>query len=254
MVYNYIWLFFIYAIFGWCMEVVVSLIYRHKFVNRGFLIGPYCPIYGVGVLFITIFLSRYKEDLAVFFIMTMVACAFLEYLTSYLMEKIFHARWWDYSDKKFNLNGRICLDTMLPFGLMGVGVTYLCNPILMKFILSIPYNIRGIIAIVLSFIFIVDLMISLEVMSNLKKIKFAKKDNTEEITKKVKKALEEKNFFTKRLVEAFPNFELLRKKTKETIEKTKDEIKQKQKEIIQLKRKLNKSEKTLKKLNKKRGK
>lgn len=251
MIYNYILLFLFYAIFGWCMEVVVSLVYRHKFINRGFLIGPICPIYGCGVLFITLFLEKYKDDVFVFFIMTMVICTILEYSTSFLMEKIFHARWWDYSDKKFNINGRVCIDTMLPFGIIGVAVMYLFNPLLMKWISLIPDIVVKVLAIILISIFIIDCIVSLKVMSNLKHVKFAKKDNTEEITKQIKKKLSEKNFFTKRLVEAFPNFELLKKKTKEKIENTKKEIKKKQKEIKIMKRKLNKNEKQLKKLNKK---
>ncbi len=252
MVYNYILLFFIYAIIGWVMEVFVSLVYRRRFINRGFLIGPICPIYGVGVLFITLFLSRYKDDLFVFFVMAMFSCTMLEYLTSYIMEKVFHARWWDYSDKKFNLNGRVCLDTMLPFGILGVLVTYVCNPVFMNGIGFLPIILKKIIAISLVVIFTADLAISLIVMSNLKHVKYGKKDNTEEITKKVKKTLQEKNFFTKRLVEAFPNFEFLKRVTKEKIAQTKNEIRKKKKEIVSLKRKLIKSEKTLEKMNKKR--
>ncbi len=251
MIYNYILLFLFYAVIGWCMEVIVSLFYRHKFINRGFMIGPYCPIYGVGVLFITIFLSRYKEDLAVFLIMTMVSCTILEYMTGYVMEKIFHARWWDYSDKKFNLNGRVCLDTMIPFGILGVTVVYVLNPVVMKWILVIPLMPRKIISIVLAIIFISDLVVSAKVISNLKHVKYANKDNTEEITKKVKKTLNEKNLFTKRLVEAFPDFTLLIKKTKDKIVKTKNEIKKKQKEIKFMKRRIIKDEKKLAKLKKK---
>lgn len=251
MIYNYILLFLFYAVLGWCMEVVVSLVYRHKFINRGFMIGPYCPIYGVGVLFITIFLSRYRNDLGVFLIMTMFSCTLLEYVTGYIMEKLFHARWWDYSDKRFNLNGRVCLDTMIPFGLLGVTVVYVLNPIVMKGIMAVPFVVRKIVSIFLALVFICDLIVSSKVMSEMKHVKYKNKDNTEEITKKVKKALNEKNFFTKRLVDAFPDFTLLFTKTKDVFMKTKNEIKQKQKEIKYIKKKLHKEEKKLKKLNKK---
>jgi len=252
MIYNYILLFLFYAVIGWCMEVVVSLVQRHKFINRGFMIGPYCPIYGTGTLFITLFLSKYKSDLVVFLIMTMFSCTLLEYGTGYIMEKVFHARWWDYSDKKFNLNGRVCLDTMIPFGILGIAVVYIFNPFIMKYMLLIPFIIRKILAIMLAIVFLVDLAISTKVISNLNHVKFASKDNTEEITKKVKKALNEKNLFTKRLVDAFPDFTLLIAKTKQKIVETKNEIKQKQKEIKLIRRKLRKEEKKLKKLNKNR--
>lgn len=89
------------------MEVVCKLIQFRRFINRGFLIGPYCPIYGFGSVLIGLLLSRYAGEPLVVFILAMVVCGTLEYVTSYLMEKLFHARWWDYSDKRFNLNGRI---------------------------------------------------------------------------------------------------------------------------------------------------
>ena len=100
----------------------------------------------------------------------------------------------------------------------------------------------------------IDVFFSNKIMENLKDVNFGKRDNTEEITKKVKAALERKNVFTKRIVEAFPNFEVLRRKTREKINKTKDEIKKKQKEIKKIRKKLIKNEKDLKKLNKRGGK
>lgn len=249
---RYILLFFIYATcLGWVLEVITAFIRYHKFVNRGFMIGPYCPIYGVGGILITLFLTRYQDDVFVFFVMTMFVCTVLEYLTSYLMEKLFHARWWDYSYKKFNINGRVCIDVMAGFGLIGVAVVYLVNPIVFRLIDKIPDNITIITAIVLSVIFIIDLIVSAIVISNLKHIKFkSKKDNTEEITKQVKSALLEKDLFTKRLVEAFPNFQVLIKKTKQRIDTTKKEIKKKKKELKKLQKSLNKKQKELLKIGK----
>lgn len=251
MIYNYILLFIIYSMIGWAMEVVVTLIGQHKFVNRGFLIGPYCPVYGFGGIFITLFLSKYKDDFFVFFVMTLFICTILEYFTSWAMEKIFHARWWDYSYKKIHINGRVCLDAMFGFGIVGTVVMYLLNPLLMKWIAMAPHILIKIVSITLATIFITDCIVSLKVMSNLKHINFAKRDNTEEITKKVKETLSHKNLFTKRLVEAFPNFEILKKKTKETIAKTKKEFRKKKREISKLKRSILKKEKELVKMNKK---
>ena len=114
---TYLLLFFIYSIGGWLMEVIGKLIEKRKFVNRGFLIGPYCPIYGHGAILITILLQKYIDDPIALFIMGVVVCSILEYLTSYFMEKIFHARWWDYSDKPFNFHGYICLEFSLIWGL-----------------------------------------------------------------------------------------------------------------------------------------
>ena len=250
---RYILLFFIYSTcLGWVLEVITAFVRYHKFVNRGFMIGPYCPIYGVGGLLITIFLTRYQDDIFVFFVMTMFVCTVLEYITSYAMEKLFHARWWDYSYKKFNLNGRVCVDVMAGFGLIGVIVAYLINPTVFKLIDMIPSKATIILAIVFATIFITDLVVSAVVISNLKHIKFKnKKDNTEEITKQVKNALLEKDLFTKRLVEAFPNFQVLIKKTKQKINDTKKEIKKKQKEIKKMQKSLSKKQKELMKIGKK---
>lgn len=78
------------------------------------MIGPYCPIYGWGALAITILLKRYIDDWIVLLFMSIITCGILEYATSYVMEKLFHARWWDYSRRKYNINGRVCLETLIP--------------------------------------------------------------------------------------------------------------------------------------------
>ena len=129
----YFLLFIIYAVAGWIMEVTCKLIQYKRFINRGFLIGPYCPIYGYGALLITFLLGRYKYDALVLFVMAIVVCGTLEYLTSLVMEKMFKARWWDYSQRKFNLNGRVCLGTIIPFGILGLMVTYVTNPFLLGY-------------------------------------------------------------------------------------------------------------------------
>ena len=124
----YVLLFFTYAIIGWVMEVTVKYIQYKRFINRGFLIGPYLPIYGAGGILITLFLKRYLNDPIALFVFGMIICTILEYITSFVMEKLFHARWWDYSNKKFNINGRVCLGTMIPFGLLGLLIMYVLNP------------------------------------------------------------------------------------------------------------------------------
>ena len=94
---SYILLFFTASSMGWCMEVLCKLIQFKRFINRGFLIGPWCPIYGFGTVMITLLLSKFTEDPFAVFGLAILLCGTLEYLTSYIMEKAFHARWWDYS-------------------------------------------------------------------------------------------------------------------------------------------------------------
>ena len=126
--------FLIYSFIGWLMEVIGKFFEYKRFINRGFLIGPICPIYGYGVLAIIFLIGDNKSDILTVFLKSIFICSILEYFTSYFMEKLFKARWWDYSRRKYNINGRICLETMIPFGLLGTLVVYAIHPIIVKFI------------------------------------------------------------------------------------------------------------------------
>lgn len=232
----YFLLFLIYSFFGWCMEVCVSLVVRRKFINRGFLLGPYCPIYGSGAILITLLLNAFKDKPVLLFFMAILVCGILEYLTSYFMEKIFHLRWWDYSQKKFNINGRVCLDTIIPFGILGMLIIYIINPFLLEKINLIPSNILSIIFYVMIAIYVTDNIISLTTILGIRSTttkvnRENREDNTEEITKKVREILRGKSFTQRRLLNAYPKLQAIKIKVKEKIEQTKEEI-EKQKEIL----------------------
>lgn len=205
-------IFFIYSFLGWLMEVFLSIIQHHRFINRGFLIGPICPIYGVGCLLIIWLLSRYQRDPVVLFLMAVIICSLLEYITSYIMEKIFKNRWWDYSSKKYNINGRICLECAIPFGIGGCFIFYLVNPLL-----SIAYNhisllILEIVTIILLVFLTIDLILSFKIIFNLKNISNSIKcDSTEIITKKVREILNNKTFLYRRLILSFPDMQVKNK-------------------------------------------
>lgn len=249
----YFLLFIAYSFLGWIMEVVGKLIQYKRFINRGFLIGPYCPIYGTGAILITFLLKKYTDDPIALFIMAIVVCGTLEYLTSYLMEKIYHARWWDYSQRKFNINGRVCLNTIIPFGLLGMFIMYVSNPFLIEKIEKLPIMALNILSSVLFVIFIIDNIVSTNVISYVRKTtkEVGKElDNTEEITKKVKEILLRKSALHRRLLKAYPTIQSIQTKIKETqkqikrqvqtqkdeikenVKKHKDEIKQKVGNII----------------------
>ena len=242
--------FIVLSMIGWTMEVTLQLISKHKFANRGFLIGTYCPIYGFGGLLITIFLSNLYEHPIALFSVAILICGILEYITSYLMEKIFKARWWDYSQNKYNINGRVCLETIIPFGLLGLFLIYILNPFLFGILEKIPTNVMNIIVIIVATLFLVDNIISFKVISNVRTAtkKFDRenpKDNTEEITKKVREFLRSKSILNRRLVNAFP-------KLKSTL-KTKSEI-IKQKTVVvkeELANKANEIKNTIKEKNNK---
>ena len=127
--------FFIYSFLGWLMETILCSINERRFVNRGFLNGPICPIYGVGLSLIFIFLIPVRDrienifvEVVVIFLCGTMLATIVEYLVSWLMEKLFHARWWDYSDYKYNINGRVALVISMAWGFLSVGVLYWAQP------------------------------------------------------------------------------------------------------------------------------
>lgn len=208
-------LFWLFSIMGWVIEVFVCSIDEKKIVNRGFLIGPYCPIYGFGGVSMLLF-SPFKDYPAVVFILSLVVCSFIEYITSFLMEKLFHVRWWDYSNDSFNINGRVCLRNAIAFGSLGVICTTYLNPmflnILGTFSTSCIYILASIIFIVTAF----DIIISFNAMKNIKKIinknlnSFKNIDATNDIKKLIKETLKI-SYLQKRLIKTY---HLLEKETK----------------------------------------
>lgn len=206
---KYFSLFIIYSFIGWTMEMVVTAIETKKIVDRGFLIGPYCPIYGWGGVLMTIFLTRFQDNIILLFLMAIAVCGTLEYLTSYIMEKLFKARWWDYSNKKINLNGRICVDTLIPFGILGTFIICIANPFFIDIISYVPKSLLIIITLLLFIVFVIDTVVSIIITFNLRgTIKKIALDNTEEITEKVKEVIRERSIIYKRLVKAFPNWKV----------------------------------------------
>lgn len=214
------------------MEVTCKSIEAKKFINRGFMIGPYCPIYGWGAIAITILLNRYTNDWIVLFFMSVITCGVLEYATSYVMEKLFHARWWDYSKKKYNINGRICLETLIPFGILGLVIMYITNPLILNNLANVPQNILNIIAIILFVIFAIDGVISFKIVSNVRMTSTSLNkegktmDNTEEITAKVKEILRNKSILNRRLMNAYPNLQAILKRKKDEIKKRTEAVKE----------------------------
>ena len=183
--------FIIYSFIGWCIEVVSVFKIEKKVINRGFLIGPYCPIYGIGALLMTFLLNDYSENIFILFGMSMFICTILEYLTSYIMEKLFNARWWDYSKKKFNLNGRVCLENSCAFGVAGVILIDIINKIVYYPIINNINIVTIIISSILLIIFITDIIISYITINSFKKfVKECTYDNTFEISERKKDEIE----------------------------------------------------------------
>ena len=209
---RYFLYFIIYSMIGWFMEVCVSLWNKHKFINRGFLIGPYCPIYGWGSLTIILVVGQNTSDVLAVFLKAILICSLLEYFTSYFMEKIYNVRWWDYSNKKFNINGRICLETMVPFGILALLIIYVVHPIIIKFVGLLSPLALIIVSTLIFIIYFVDNVISTFILFKIKgKIKSEKKDNTEKIKKYIEKWFQDNSILYRRIKNAFPKFEIFKK-------------------------------------------
>ena len=156
---SYIFYFFIYAFIGWVLEVSFHVITLGKFVNRGFLNGPYCPIYGFGALGVILFLTDLgKTSKLGLFFASMAIATILELVTGFLLEKIFHKRWWDYRDMKLNIGGYICAEFSLIWGAVCFILYEAIHPMIARMVGFIPRKVIVGSNIVLALVFIVDIV------------------------------------------------------------------------------------------------
>lgn len=164
-----LWLFVIYAFLGWCLEVIYATVHTGKFVNRGFLNGPYCPIYGIGMIIVIVLLEPFKINIPIFFVGAVALTTLLELITGYILEKIFNQKWWDYTENPFNLGGYVCLGQSLVWGLAAIFVIYILQPFVDEFV-SLMSSDFGIIILSLVLIaFVIDVVITIMVLFNVKK-------------------------------------------------------------------------------------
>lgn len=126
--YQTLFIFFTYAILGWCLEVAFHALVTGKFINRGFLNGPWCPVYGFGASAVLACLLPLRGSVPLLFLGSLLVTSALEWLTGFVLEQLFHQRWWDYSDEPFNLNGYICLRFSLAWGLACLLVVDFIHP------------------------------------------------------------------------------------------------------------------------------
>jgi uncharacterized membrane protein len=249
--------FFIYSIFGWCAEMIYCAICQGKFVDRGFLYGPYCPIYGFGGITVVTLLAPFSYNALLIFILTLISATTLEYITSFVMEKIFNAKWWDYSQYKFNLKGRICLLNSVEFGILGLFATYFLHPSVKELVSFIPEQYIQTMVTIFIVIITMDITITLNNLVNLKGKLITLRDLADKMIEKQngkisdmdifkqledfrKSFIERSSGFNNRIIEAFPDlsfnklnkqfnefkFELNRKKIekKELIKSKKNNI------------------------------
>ncbi len=233
--------FFVYSFFGWCTEVIFSAIRLRSFVNRGFLNGPICPIYGFGIVTVILILYEYQYNAIKLYCTSVVIATLLEWITGLLLEKLFHHRWWDYSNQPFNIQGHICLVFSLAWGVACVIVINYFHPVIIKFIQCIPNRFNTIVIAELMCIFIADIYITVyeifELNIRLKKMQMIademerlsanigenlskgvittinkKNEAKQKIEEKYMVQIENLSYTNKRLLRAFPKMQSLKYK------------------------------------------
>lgn len=225
-------LLFIYSCFGWMMEVTLKYIQYHRFINRGYLIGPYCPIYGCGVVAMTVLVEEILRGRGSFgdvFLAGMIVCGALEYFVSWAIEKLFHARWWDYSKKPMNLHGRIWIGNIILFGIGSVIVIKFVNPVLMKGLNAWSNGLLIGSSIGIVCLLTVDNILSGKMMNVVKQeidaTDVSVMDNTEEISSKIREILLSKNILLRRIGSAYPTLKIRPLKLTKQLKKARQEVK-----------------------------
>ncbi len=167
MLYQALWIYFIYAFLGWCTEVSYAATKTGKFVNRGFLNGPWCPIYGFGVVIVLSFLEPLKDNLLLLFLGSVALTSALEWLTGFVLEKLFAQRWWDYSNEPFNLSGYICLRFSLAWGFACLFVVDILHPTVQLLIRLIPHPVGLVLLGILMVVMAIDLAATVSTIAKL---------------------------------------------------------------------------------------
>lgn len=227
--------FVLYSFLGWVSETIFCSIPAKKFINRGFLNGPFCPIYGTGAVLVINLFSKYADDLLALFILSMVVTSAVEYVTSYLLEKIFHLSLWDYSKRPFNLNGRVCLRNSVLFGIMSVLMVKVIHPGVERVLSKMPVWALITFTVVLVAYFLSDLFITARALVQINKAAGDRQLELEglaelrnEVMEKIEQDKQEKRerirakISHRRVFQAFPN--LQSKRYPEALEELKEDI------------------------------
>ena len=179
--------FLIYSILGWVMESVFRSVMEKRIINTGFLKGPICPIYGFGAIIMITILKNLENNIILLFIISLIILTIWEYIVGVLLEKIFHTKYWDYSDHKINFQGRICLSNSIYWGILGVVFVKFIHPFIQRIVGNTDINILYFVVTISSLVFMVDVITSVikvkNIQSALRKI--------EELNNQIKETLTE---------------------------------------------------------------
>lgn len=158
--YELVWIFIIYSFLGWCTEVAYHAVNKGVFINRGFLNGPYCPIYGCGIVLVVTILTPLKDNMFLLFLGSVFVTTMIELVTGFVLEKVFHNKWWDYSNLPYNFHGYICVKFSIYWGLACMMVMAIVHPVIYKFICIIPHILGVVVVSIIMAGFTVDLIVT----------------------------------------------------------------------------------------------
>ena len=166
------WLFFFYfyCFFGWVFESTYVSVKSRKFVNRGFMRGPFLPIYGSGAIMMLVVSMPFQDNLILTYLAGCVGATVLEFVTGTVMEALFKVRYWDYSNQKFNYKGHICLGSTLAWGFLTIFMTEFLHRGVEKLVFSIPDLIITILTIALTIVILVDFTLSFKAALDLRDV------------------------------------------------------------------------------------
>ena len=227
--------FIIYSFLGWVMESTVRSISEKKIINTGFLKGPACPIYGIGAIIMLLFLERFQDKPIWLFFIAIMVLTIWEYLVGVLLEKMFNTKYWDYSDHKFNVQGRICLTNSICWGILGVVFVRYLHPFIEGIILKINTTILYYIVSIISIVLLVDFITTIVRVKNIK----VTLQKVEELNEEIKERLREIKELTKEAelnVEKIINVEKMRKFVEKLDRKKKNTILHLYKNVYRLKK------------------
>lgn len=220
-IFELITYFIIYSFLGWTMESVVRSICEKRLINTGFLRGPFCPIYGIGAIIMFLFLNNFENRPILLFFIAITVLTAWEYIVGVLLEKMFNTKYWDYSNQKFNFQGRICLTNSICWGILGVIFVKYLHPFIQSFISKIDSGILKYSIAIISIVFIVDLIISVIKVKNIK----STLEKIEKLNKEIKEKLKEIRILNKEKDEE-------KVTAKENIQQMVKELKRKRNKII----------------------
>ena len=206
----FLW-FVLYSFIGWMYESILCSVAGKKLVNRGFLNGPVCPVYGTGAVAVVFVLSPLKDEPLALFLTSALLTTLLEYLTSWAMEKLFHARWWDYSKRFLNIHGRVCLRGFVAFGAMSALVVRYVHPRVAALTGRLSARATHILVAALALLFAADLTLTLITVLGLdKRLRDAREALREQLEERIPRLRGLHAFQMKRLSQAFPALDFTR--------------------------------------------